>query len=198
MQTTVPRTVKILTSIWVCAVIAGIALLIDYSAAPGTDAAPPPTWPAETAVTRHVSNSTLMMFVHPKCPCSNASLSELARVAARCHARMDLKVVFVKPQGAPSEWNQSPLKSKAEQIPRVQTIVDQDGRIAATFGVKTSGHCVVYDTDGKLLFSGGITAGRGHEGDSPGQSIIQAIAQGHTVDQAQQCATFGCALFSAQ
>jgi len=125
-------------------------------------------------------------------------MNELARVAAHGDERMDIMVVFVRPPGAPPEWSTSSLRDKAGRIPRVRVVDDPDGQIAATFGMKTSGHCVVYDIQGTLIFSGGITAGRGHEGDSPGQSLVTAIARGNTVNPLQQCASFGCPLFSAQ
>ena len=45
---------------------------------------------------------------------------------------------------------------------------------------KTSGQVVVYDAKGALLFSGGITAARGHMGDNAGRDRITALLRGDT------------------
>ena len=50
----------------------------------------------------------------------------------------------------------------ASAIPGVIVTPDVGGRIAARLGAKTSGHVLVYDENGVLKFSGGITAARGH------------------------------------
>jgi hypothetical protein len=49
---------------------------------------------------------------------------------------------------------------------------DEDGAEAARFGAATSGQVLVYGRDGALVFSGGITAARGHFGDNEGSKAI--------------------------
>ena len=41
----------------------------------------------------------------------------------------------------------------------------------------TSGQTLLYDTKGHLVFSGGITGGRGHEGDNTGRESIEKYLQ---------------------
>ena len=41
--------------------------------------------------------------------------------------------------------------------PGVTSWDDAGGKLAQRFGVLTSGHVLLYDTDGRLLYSGGIT-----------------------------------------
>ena len=43
---------------------------------------------------------------------------------------------------------------------------DLEACLATEFGALTSGHALLYSTDGSLRFSGGLTDSRGHEGDS--------------------------------
>jgi len=81
------------------------------------------------------------MFVHPRCPCSQASINELARLAARCRDRMDLTVLFIEPANRPPDWCQSALVSNATSIPGLNVIFDRDGQLAAKFGAVTSGYC---------------------------------------------------------
>ena len=176
MQIKQSLSVKLLTAGWICGVVAGMATLTNYSSAPGAAVVAPAHWPTMTELPHDATRPTLVMFVHPRCPCSNASINELARVAARCRDRMDLTVLFVKPPGSPSDWHQSALWTNAMSIPGVHAVADHDGRLASQFGVTTSGHCLVYGAQGTLLYSGGITAGRGHEGDSVGQTIVNSIA----------------------
>src|SRR4029078_12925735 len=68
-------------------------------------------------------------------------------------------------------------------------------RVAARLGATTSGHVLVYGADGALLFSGGITSARAHEGDSIGQNaIVRALYGGKPpIDQTP---VFGCGLKS--
>jgi len=134
------------------------------------------------------------MFVHPKCPCSRASINELARLTARCRDRMELTALFVVPPGCPPDWHKTSLWENAIAIPGLQVIADQGGRLATEFGITTSGHCLVYDAEDKLMFSGGITTGRGHEGDSPGRAIVTGIVMHSIVEGSHECATYGCPL----
>ena len=184
----------VVAAIWICSVIAGIVLLAKYGSAPGAAAGPPRSWPATPGLPCQSSRPSLVMFVHPKCPCSRASINELARLTARCRDRMDLTALFVVPPGCPPDWHKSALWENANAIPGLRVVVDQGGRLAAAFGITTSGHCLVYDAGENLIFSGGITTGRGHEGDSPGQAIVTGIALHSAVNGSPECATYGCPL----
>jgi glyoxylase-like metal-dependent hydrolase (beta-lactamase superfamily II) len=42
----------------------------------------------------------------------------------------------------------------------------------------TSGHVLVYDRSGKLLFSGGIAGARGQEGDNTGSAAASELSLG--------------------
>ena len=184
----------VVAAIWMCSVIAGIVLLAKYGSAPGAAAGPPRSWPATPGLPCQSSRPSLVMFVHPKCPCSRASINELARLTARCRDRMDLTALFVVPPGCPPDSHKSALWENANAIPGLRVVVDQGGRLAAAFGITTSGHCLVYDAGENLIFSGGITTGRGHEGDSPGQAIVTGIALHSAVNGSHECATYGCPL----
>jgi hypothetical protein len=81
------------------------------------------------------------------------------------------------PPGFTSNWAKTSLWRSAAAIPGVSETVD-DGREARLFGAATSGQTMVYDRNGRLLFSGGITAARGHLGDNPGASAITALLEG--------------------
>ena len=46
---------------------------------PGGDPEAPARWPEASALVRNADGPTLVLFAHPKCPCTDASLAELAR-----------------------------------------------------------------------------------------------------------------------
>lgn len=107
---------------------------------------------------------------------------------------MLVQAVFVRPAGFAPRWEQSDLWSQAARIPGVQTKVDVEGLEARRFGAMTSGATYLFDSAGDLLFSGGITGSRGHEGDNAGKgAVINAARSG----QPASCAppVFGCSLF---
>jgi hypothetical protein len=56
-----------------------------------------------------------------------------------------------------------------------------------------SGQVLAYDGQGRLAFNGGITASRGHEGDSAGRSAVEAMLAGRR--HAATAFVFGCLLF---
>jgi hypothetical protein len=180
--------------VWAAASVAGLAWLTDFSSAPGAAATSTAEWPRPANLQRDERQPTLLMFLHPHCPCSQASLSELARVAVRCHERMRMQVLFVQPEGCRPDWYQTALWINARKIPGVLVDVDRGGHLAQQFGAHTSGQTLVYDRTGKLLFRGGLTPGRGHEGDSPGRTAVLSILDGRTNGQVVECSAFGCSL----
>ena len=59
----------------------------------------------------------------------------------------------------------------------MRVVNDVEGVEARRFGAQTSGTTSLYSPDGRLLFSGGITSSRGHEGDNAGEdALTQAIS----------------------
>ena len=135
------------------------------------------------------------MFVHPRCPCSTASLRELERLMARCVDELDATIYFMRPADAPDAWAQGSLWNHAAQIPGVQTVIDAAGKQAERFAAKTSGSVVLYDATGRLLYEGGITAGRGHEGDNRGKDALISLARGEAAAN-KTCPVYGCSLSS--
>jgi hypothetical protein len=75
----------------------------------------------------------------------------------------------------------------------VTTVRDDDGVEAARFQALTSGATALYDPQGRLLFSGGITSARGHEGDSFGIRRISSLLRTGKADRAD-APVFGCSL----
>ena len=186
---------------WGTALGVGFAKLWRYTYTPGVEAVAPPSWPQSARLQRGIDRPTLVLIVSPGCPCSQATVRELARVVARAPARAAIRMIFdVSDAGdagdagvghvAPQE---SRLWRMANAIPGVVTVVDRDGSETAAFGAHVSGQAFLYDEAGHLLFRGGITAARGHGGDNDGADSLVALLTGGVAPR-ERTAVFGCAL----
>jgi hypothetical protein len=184
---------------WGLAVAAGMAWMMDFNARPGAPATPPARWPlsssqSEPGLTRG-PGYTLVMAAHPRCPCTRASLDELAIVMAEGKGRLTAHVLFFAPEKAAPDWWQTDLWQKAASLPAVTPVVDRGGRLQRRFGAETSGSVAVYDAAGHLQFNGGITAARGQRGANAGRlSLVSLIETGQA---AALTPVFGCPLRSS-
>src|ERR1700677_3560971 len=68
---------------WLAAVLGGTILMARYSNIPGNDGAAPKVWPTESQIPLDAHRPTLVMFVHPRCACTRASLGELEILQAQ-------------------------------------------------------------------------------------------------------------------
>ena len=179
---------------WAASVAVGFAMLARYKSAPGAQGGAPPHWPTETRIARGKKLS-LVLFAHPYCPCTRASLSQLREILSSATDEVRTSVVFLQPDGDAEAVRRSSLWTSAVSIPGVDVVLDETGAEAARFGGQTSGHFVVYDAAGNLRFAGGLTASRGHLGDSAGKAQVLALIRGGAVTAtAAVAATFGCSL----
>jgi hypothetical protein len=102
-------------------------------------------------------------------------------------------VVFMDAPDAGVRWFQTDLRRQAEAIPGVHVFCDRDGIESERFGARTSGLALLYSDTGYLLFQGGITASRGHEGQNDGIVALEAMI--HDKESSLgQTPVFGCPL----
>lgn len=181
-------------TLWIGGVVFASFGLMRYATAAGEVGAPPELWPESSAVVRASDAPTLLLFVHPRCPCTRASLGELEALLAAAPQPLRTQVVFHRPDGVPDGWEQSDLWDRAAAMSGVLLCADESGVEARRFGVRTSGHALFYDAAGRLQFSGGITRARGHAGESAGGAALQALVQ-NRVPGLHEAAVFGCGLF---
>ena len=175
-------------SLWIAAVSTSVVWTWHYKTTPGRPSTPPHAWP--TSVTVRHSGTTVLVALHPLCTCSEATISELARLMAGVHDQPTVYALFYDYHPR-TPVDQSSLWRRAAAIPGVIAMRDPDGEMAKSFGAETSGDVIAYSADGALLFHGGLTAARGHEGDSFGRERLLAVLRGDTPDR-RDSPVFGC------
>lgn len=186
--------------IWLTITVAGFSYLLIYSHTKGTvSPSLKNIWPHESQIERDI-HPTLVMFVHPFCPCSLASIGELERLMPFIHDKVNVNVVFISLKNlegvSADEWKQTQLWKKTNKIPGVNILRDNNELEAKLFGAETSGHTVFYDQKGNLVFSGGLTPARGHMGDSIGRSTIIGWMENSKQTDRVDSSIFGCELRS--
>ncbi|MET0791258.1 MAG: RedB protein [Polyangiaceae bacterium] len=191
---TTTRLITAALAAWLLLIAAGVAALTEYSVRAGEQGITPAHWPAGSMITPIPGRDTLVMFVHPKCTCSRASLSELNEIMnAADGGAVSAFVVFLHPRGAEAGWDQTDSWASAARLPNTTRLVDREGMEADRFGALVSGHTVLYDARGTLLFSGGVTGSRGHAGDNVGRrTVLQLLAKNWSLPERH--AVFGCPL----
>ena len=183
----------VLIALWVIAVVAGMHVMLTYADTPATAGTPPVAWPAQSRIPRKAGLPTVVVLAHPRCSCTRATISELAELMARVHDRATAVVVLVRPSGMPERWEQTDLWRSAAEIPGVTVMADPEEVEADRFHAQASGQTMLYSAGGKLLFTGGITAARGHAGDNAGRSSIISLVTDGSAEQTKTL-VFGCAL----
>lgn len=181
--------------VWFTGIAFGARRLYNYENTPAEQAEAPQMWPANSQIPRSQGLPVIVVMGHPKCPCTRATIGELALLMTRLHSQATAAVLFIHPDGTPSDWEKTDLWRSAAEIPGVTVLVDPNYREADLFGAKASGQTFLYDANGRLQFNGGITALRGHSGDNAGRSSIVALVTGEG-DFQRRTSVFGCSLRS--
>ena len=188
---------RVAMTAWLGIVASGLYILWDYETSPGKSSSSPALWPAETSIEQNRTGHTLVMLLHPQCACSRASVDELAIVMARTRGRLKSTLLFYSPASKQIDWTRGELWRRAKSVPGVVNLVDREGREAKIFRAINSGHTALYNSEGELLFSGGITPSRAHSGSNRGRSAIIAAVHGKRLNY-HGSFVFGCDIFSPQ
>ena len=178
---------------WFACILICLIYELHYEVTPGSKAHPASSWPIQSSIPLSRSGYTLIMLAHPKCPCTRASLFELQYIIGHSQSPVSCYILFYHPAGVVKGWMQSPLYHEAVSIPGVKALRDLNGELASKFRGSVSGQTYLYNSKGELLFSGGITFSRGHEGTNPGEESVLAILAG----QKPICTSspvFGCSI----
>lgn len=179
-------------SIWLMTVACGLIALVLYAGQTGSQGEFKSEWPAQSSLT-HSGRPEFLMFLHPECPCSKASLGELEALMPKLKLKVLVKILFSQIESSGHLASESELWQMAELIPGVELVVDEEEKEFKLFGAETSGQAYLYDENGTLVFSGGITPARGHRGDSTGKMAVQSWLKGR-LPASVHTSPFGCKL----
>ena len=172
---------------WLGLMVSGFVFLARYEGAPGR--------PANAPVHNDRFRSdrfSLVMALHPKCPCSRATVGELEKISSRAPQKFSITVLAFKPRSEPETWIQSATVERVTKLGAVVR-VDSDGLEAEKLGLTTSGQILLYSPDGTLIYNGGITSARGHSGDNLGEeSVLNLVNKAPAAVSAAP--VFGCPL----
>jgi hypothetical protein len=183
----------VLGALWVLFIVSGFSILKQEAFTPVPGGASPAFFPVSSGLPLDRNKATLVFFAHPHCPCTRASLHELEAILAETGNNVSVVMVFAIPDGVPAGWEKGDLWNRAAALPGLHLFSDTGGREARGFGITGSGHVLLYEPGGKLIFSGGITPSRGHEGENPGRSaIVRYVLQGDS--RVGHTPVFGCSL----
>lgn len=179
--------------LWLLVVGAGLGKLWAYAETAGPAARAAEVWPSATRLAHDERRPTLLVFAHPQCPCSRATIGELSKLMTHAQQKVTAYVLFYRLSGAEAGWEETDLWRSAAAIPGVHVARDENGADAAAFGAATSGQTLLYDAGGRLVFGGGITSARGHSGDNAGRSaVLSLLHDGRSATS--QTSVFGCLL----
>lgn len=184
--------------LWAVLVFFGYASMVFYSTATAKCLVTVGQFPPVSAISKS-SGLTLIVFLHPQCPCSMATVSELKGLLAQRNSACNLRVYAVvsKPSGCSQAFVRGAVLDSLAQVKNVQVLIDDDDVESQRFGAKASGHTLLFDSAGKCLFSGGMTAARGEVGANAGvDALRQYIAGGR--DLLNKTPVFGCSLESSK
>jgi hypothetical protein len=183
----------LLSAAWLLASVVVIAFVLNYEQTNGAVGITSEHWPAKAQIPLDPKHDTLVMFAHPKCPCTRATMDELSRLMEKSDGKISAYVLFLKPKNFSDDWVQASLWKSARMIPGVTVKEDPEGLVAQKFGAETSGYVLLYAPNGQLLFSGGITGSRGHAGDNIGEDAIVELATGQNPGITHTM-VYGCSL----
>ncbi|MCA9393633.1 MAG: RedB protein [Candidatus Omnitrophica bacterium] len=180
-----------IVALWLAMIFVGLGLLYNYDMKAGPVEPAPPVWPQDVPMSNEDRLYHLVMIVHPHCPCTRASIGELEILMTRTKDKLHTTVLVYVPQDTDSDWAQSDLMRHLSRIPNVSIRIDRAGWMAEAFGGTTSGQTFLYDPEGQLVFSGGITASRGHAGGNYGRTAIVDAVYGRDIKR-RSTPAFGC------
>jgi len=182
--------IGMLTALWGLVVSIVFFSMVKYQNSASVVFEHPQELPQQFAMSE--GRDVLIMALHPHCPCSRASLGEMQKLQTKLDEKVRVVVLVYIPDGQDKEWSEGFSIAQMNQM-NLEVHYDTDGRICRELGLNTSGETLLYDANGTLRFSGGITASRGHAGSNYGIEFIQDAIRGEEPERAET-PVFGCAI----
>jgi len=191
LRTRTSATLLLILPFGICTAL-GLIGLQKFDGTAGPQYPAPPDWPASSSLRHEPGRMNLLVFAHPLCPCTRATLDELAFPLSTRVEPMSIRVLVVRP-AHDSSWSAAEIRSRIAALPGATAIWDEDGIEARRFKARVSGFVLLYDATGRLLFQGGVTGSRGHVGGNYGIQSFTAALKSH-LPSPRRPPVFGCSL----
>lgn len=181
----------LLAGLWLAGLVGGFAALQAYAGRPGELAEPGSAALTWLEAHRRPGRPLVVMAVHARCPCTDASLAELGDFLARTRGTCDALLLRYSPDLASAA---TPGETRVLGGVAVPLIADPAGRLAADLGALTSGSVILMDASGHIRFHGGLTLERGHRGRSPAQDAMLKLVESAGDSALRVAPVYGCPL----
>jgi hypothetical protein len=209
------RFLPLLLAAWLVAMVPATRKLMAFEWTTGATGVTPSrlTTSASTRIAQNDGHSALLVVaIHPLCSCTRATLKELEDAAPswRQPYRTTFLIYKSKPQPSSAistpdfDWHHAAYIREAQQALNAEVVEDINGEEAAKLGALTSGEVFFYSAPDqqnsrRLLFSGGVTAGRGMEGENGGIVALDQAINAQSLDAAStqpeaHAPVYGCGL----
>jgi hypothetical protein len=177
--------------LWLGLILSWSGFLTEHRFRPGNASTFNQAWPQASRLHPRPDTLTVVLFAHPECPCLAATLTEMERLQTLAREPFQLFVVF---EDDPAfDLSRSRHFRRVIDWKNAIVVHDADNHEIALFGAQTSGQVLIFDKDRRLLFSGGITESRAHEGDN--NNLERAIAAGRShASKVALTPVYGCSL----
>jgi hypothetical protein len=177
--------------LWLGLILSWSSFLTGHQFRPGDASTFKQDWPQASRLHPSPDTLTVVLFAHPECPCLSATLTETERLQTLLREPFRLFVVF---EDDPAfDLFRSRHFRRVSDWKNAMVVHDADNHEIALFGVQTSGQVLIFDKDRRLLFSGGITESRAHEGDNI--NLERAVAAGRShASKVALTPVYGCSL----
>ena len=208
--------VTALSLLWAAGLAGGMAYMLHYEKTPGASANAPAHWPKTMPEFGRPELPTLVVALHPRCSCSQASLTELQKASQDFGTPYNALLLINQPaelQTAAGEqpeageagaelargWRDNALYREVAGVLHASVKADPGGSFAREFGAETSGEVLLYSAANRqgvrnLLYAGGVTGGRGMTGENAGvDALTRAFHEQHWLGGLP---VFGCKLTS--
>jgi hypothetical protein len=182
---------------WLAACAIGAYLAMRHEFEPGRLDALRCGWPADTILESNPGKITVVVFLHPRCVCTAATVKQLL-----CALRSQPQVVLIAVVFTPGDAESAGAWDDGEYVRMIRAGVsnacvfqDREGAEAGKFGAATSGTILVFDGEGRETFRGGITNRRGGEDVNPGLRRFCSALNGDQANEHENpTPVFGCPL----
>lgn len=183
----------VLAAAWVGAAALGWSALFRHTYQPAATGEAVSRWPEAATPAPATAEYRIVVFAHPHCPCTRATLHKFDESLTRLPRETFLRFVFATAGLSPAAVAGSSNVASARRLPGVDVRFDHSGAETRRFGATVSGEVFVFDHAGRRVFHGGVTSGRGHEGDSAAQQELEGLVRG-TARTSYTAPVFGCRL----